>query len=73
LNEANLDEVEAWIGSLGHAIVYVVFSRSMAAYAGYFGYPRAYTRLANAVRSSTAWRVVYRNSDVVIYYRVTRG
>lgn len=29
--------------------------------------------LANAVRSSTAWRVVYRNADVVIYYRVTRG
>ncbi len=70
LNEANLGEVKAWIGSYGHASTYVVFSRSMAAYSTYFGYPLGYLSLENAIRNSPAWRVVYRNADAVIY-RVT--
>jgi hypothetical protein len=62
--------VQAWIGSYSRASTYVVFSRSMAAYSTYFGYPQGYLSLENAIRSSPAWRVVYRNADAVIY-RVT--
>jgi hypothetical protein len=39
-------------------------------YASYFGYPMGYQRLAKAVAADSAWQVVYRNVDVVIY-RVT--
>jgi hypothetical protein len=42
----------------------------MANYANYFGYPRGYEQLAKAVSADSAWQVVYRNADVVIY-RVT--
>ena len=72
LNEANLGDVVQWIDSLGHPSAYVVFSKSMHNYAGYFGYPTGYDHLANAVAADSAWRVVYRNADVVIY-RVTLG
>jgi hypothetical protein len=72
LDEGNLGEVEQWIDSLGHPSAYVVFSKSMASYAGYFGYPKAYEQLAKAVGADSAWRVVYRNADVVIY-RVALG
>jgi hypothetical protein len=67
LNEASLGDVEQWIDSLGHPSAYVVFSQSMANYADYFGYPTGYGQLAKAVAADSAWRVVYRNSDVVIY------
>ena len=59
-----------WIDSLGHPSAYVVFSRGMANYADYFGYPTGYGQLAKAVAADSAWQVVYRNADVVIY-RVT--
>jgi hypothetical protein len=70
LDEANLGDVQQWIDSLGHPSAYVVFSKSMANYASYFGYPKGYERLAKAVAADSAWQVVYRNADVVIY-RVT--
>jgi hypothetical protein len=70
LNEGSLGAVEQWIDSLGHPSAYVVFSRSMDNYASYFGYPMGYQRLAKAVAADSAWQVVYRNVDVVIY-RVT--
>jgi hypothetical protein len=70
LDEANLGEVQQWIDSLGHPSAYVVFSRSMANYADYFGYPIGYGQLAKAVAADSAWQAVYRNADVVIY-RVT--
>ena len=63
---------EQWIDSLGHPSAYVVFSKSMENYAGYFGYPTGYEQLAKAVAADPAWQVVYRNADVVIY-RVTLG
>ena len=72
LNEASLTDVEQWLASFGSTSTYVVFSRSMAAYADYFGYPAGYAQLASEVRSSPAWRVVYRNPNVVIY-RVAVG
>ena len=72
LNEANLGDVQRWIDSLGHPSGYVVFSKSMTNYANYFGYPRGYEQLAKAVAADSAWQVVYRNADVVIY-RVTSG
>ena len=72
LNEANLGDVQRWIDSLGHPSGYVVFSKSMTNYANYFGYPRGYEQLAKAVAADSAWHVVYRNADVVIY-RVTSG
>ena len=67
LDEADVAEVEAWIDSLGSRNAYVVFSRSMAAYATYFDAPYGYTQLASAVRSSPGWSVVYRNADTTIY------
>jgi hypothetical protein len=67
LDEADVTEVEAWIDSLGRLNAYVVFSRSMAAQATYFGAPRGYTQLASAVRSRPGWSVVYRNADTTIY------
>lgn len=70
LNEASLAQVERWLGSFGSGSVYVVFSRSMAAYSSYFGAPAGYGQLAAAVRGSPGWQVVYQNADVVIY-RVT--
>ncbi len=70
LDEANLGDVVQWIDSLGHPSVYVVFSKSMGNYAGYFGAPAGYGQLAQAVAADSAWQVVYRNADVVIY-RVT--
>ena len=72
LNEANLGDVQQWIDSLGHPSAYVVFSKSMENYAGYFGYPMGYEQLAKAVATDSAWQLVYRNPDVVIY-RVTLG
>jgi hypothetical protein len=62
--------VTQWIDSLGHSSVYVVFSKSMGNYASYFGYPAGYEQLAKAVAANSAWQVVYRDADVVIY-RVT--
>jgi hypothetical protein len=70
LDEANLGEVTQWIGSLGHSSAYVVFSKSMGNYASYFGYPTGYEQLGKAVAGDSAWQVVHRDADVVIY-RVT--
>ena len=67
LDEADVPEVEAWIDSLGSRNAYVVFSRSEAAYATYFGAPYGYAQLASAVRSTPGWSVVYRNADTTIY------
>ena len=59
--------VEAWIASLGHHSVYVVFSRSMAAYVDYFGTPQGYAQLRSAIAARPGWSVVYRNADTTIY------
>jgi hypothetical protein len=67
LDEASVTDVEQWLASLGHRTAYVVFSRSMAAYAGYFGYPGGYAQLAAAVANRPSWHVVDRNADAVIY------
>jgi hypothetical protein len=67
LDEGNVYQVEAWIGSLGHTGAYVVFSRSMAAYTRYFGAPQGYARLASAARNRPTWSVVYQNADATIY------
>ena len=72
LDEGNVIDVEQWIASQGHSSVYVVFSRSMANYADYFGYPTGYGQLAKAVPGNQRWHEVYRNPDVVIY-RMTVG
>ena len=72
LDEGNVNDVTAWIDSLGHATAYVVFSRSMAAYAAFFGAPQGYPQLAGGVRSRPGWSVVYRNADTTIY-RVAAG
>ena len=72
LDEGNVYDVTAWIDSLGHATAYVVFSRSMAAYATYFGAPQGYAQLAGSVQNILGWSVVYRNADTTIY-RVAAG
>lgn len=70
LDEGSVTEVENWIASLGHGGAYVVFSRSMAEYASYFGYPQGYDQLASIVGDRSSWQLVYGNADVAIY-RVT--
>jgi hypothetical protein len=67
LNEGSLLDVEQWLAAQGHASVYVVFTRSMANYASYFGYPTGYQALAKAVTDSPRWHAVYRAADVAIY------
>jgi hypothetical protein len=67
INEANIPEIERWITSLGHRTAYVVLSRSMVAYASYFGSPKGYLQMANAVRYERGWSVIYRNADTTIY------
>lgn len=67
INEGNLGEVQRWIASFGHHSAYVVFSRSMAAYADFYGAPYGYAHLVNAVRGTPGWSVVYSNADVTIY------
>ncbi len=71
LSESNVPEVEKWLASFGNRDIFVVFSRSMAAYATYFGDPHGYAQLARAARNRIGWSVVYRNADVTIY-RVRR-
>ena len=72
LDEANVAEVETWIDSLGRRNAYVVFSRSMTAYAAYFDAPRGYLQLARVIQNRSGWSVVYRNADTTIY-RVHMG
>ena len=67
VDEGNVDKVVSWVNSLGRGDPYVVFSRSLGAYAEYFGAPRGYATLAHTVASSPGWSVVYRNPDVSIY------
>ena len=67
VNEASLAEVTRWLDTLGKDSAYVVFSRSMGAYASYFGAPAGYQQLAAEVRDSPGWQQVYRNADTVIY------
>ena len=72
LDEGNVEDVAAWIDSLKHRSAYVVFSRSMAAYATSFGAPRGYAQLAGGVQNRPGWSVVYRDADTTIY-SVTAG
>jgi hypothetical protein len=65
-NGANLAEVAIWLDSLGYRHAYVVVSRSMAAYANYFGKPRDYSQMIEAFRMR-GWSIVYRNADATIY------
>lgn len=66
-NEANVPEIEQWITSLGHRTAYIVLSRSMLNYASYYGSPRGYLQMTNAVRYKRGWSVIYRNADTTIY------
>ena len=66
-NEASTIQVEQWLASFGHHDIFVVFSRSMATYADFFGAPQGYAQLENAVQSTVGWSVVYRNADATIY------
>ena len=67
VNGANLAKVRRWLDSLGYRHAYVVFSRSMAAHADYFGTPPHYLQLINTVRGRPGSSIVYRNADATIY------
>ncbi len=67
LDESNMAQVEEWLASFGQHDIFVVFSRSMAAYTDYFGAPHGYAQLAKAAQSTIGWSVVYRNADTTIY------
>jgi hypothetical protein len=70
LNEANANDVEKWIKSLGESPAYVVFSRSMANYASYYSAPSGYAALESSVRNRSGWTMIYHNTDTVIYQLV---
>jgi hypothetical protein len=72
LTESNALEVKNWIADLGRRNAYVVVSRSMNAWADYYGAPRGYERFARRVPRALGWSVVYHNSDATIY-RVGSG
>ena len=67
LNEGNMPEVKNWISSLGHQPKYLVVSRSMNAYARYFGAPRGYQKLVSEIPAGLGGSVVYQNPDTTIY------
>jgi hypothetical protein len=67
LDEGNLAAVEGWMADLGHPSAYVVVSRGMGAYAGYFGAPAGFGTLARSVSTAPGWSVVYRDADATIY------
>jgi hypothetical protein len=67
LDEANLPEVQNWISSLGNQTAYLVVSRSMSAYARYFGAPRGYEKLVAEIPNALGGSVVHQNSDTTIY------
>jgi hypothetical protein len=67
MDEGNLPEVESWIGSLGHRTAYVVVSRSMNAWANFYGAPQGYAELVRQLPSAAHGSVVYHNNDASIY------
>jgi hypothetical protein len=62
-----MPEVKSWISSLGHEPKYLVVSRSMNAYARYFGAPRGYEKLVTEIPTALGGSVVYQNPDTTIY------
>jgi hypothetical protein len=68
LDERDLGAIEQWIADLGYGDAYFVFSRTMGAYADFFGNPRGYSTLAGEVAGAAGWQPVYRNSDATIYH-----
>jgi len=67
VDEGNVDDVENWVASLNRPSALVVFSRSMAAYVGYFGEPSGYSVLVASATHSPGWSLVYENADASIY------
>jgi len=67
LNEGSVVGVESWLDSLKDHYAYVVFSRSMNAFASYYTTAPGYAQLASAVRDRYGWTAVYRNADTTIY------
>ena len=67
LNEGNVPAVKSWISSLGNEPKYLVVSRSMNAYARYFGAPRGYQKLVTEIPTGLGGSVVYQNPDTTIY------
>lgn len=68
LDEGNLIAVERWIFGQGYTQGTLVTSRSMGAYADYFGAPSGYSRLVQTIATSPGWSIVYQNADVRIYH-----
>ena len=67
MDEANLGEVETWVASLDMRTAYVVFSRSMAFYADFFGAPPGSLELEQVIATAPGSSLVYSNADVKIY------
>jgi hypothetical protein len=67
MNESNLSEVENWIVRLGQRTAYVVVSRSMGAWDGYYGAPAGYRGLERELPTALHGAVVFRNADATVY------
>jgi hypothetical protein len=72
MDEGNVAQVQGWIAGLGHRTAYVVVSRSMNAWANYYGAPRGYAKLTRELPSVLHGSVLYHNDDATIY-RVSIG
>ena len=67
LDEANLQQVQDWLTTLGHRTAYIVVSRSMAASASYYGAPRGYAQLVEMIPTDFGGSVVYHDADTTVY------
>jgi hypothetical protein len=67
LNQADLDEVDSWVASLGHRSVYVVVSRSMYLWSEFYGSQTGFLRMVREMPTTPRWAVAYSNADVTIY------
>ena len=67
VDEGSMGSVERWVAGLGQENAYVVTSRSMGAYAGFFGAPRGYEQFVRAIPGTRGWSLRYRNADTAIY------
>jgi hypothetical protein len=66
--------LERWVAGLGPDPAYLVLSRTMTAYASYYGFPDGLASLRANLAASPRWTPVYRNADVVIYrFVATQG
>jgi len=67
MDEGDVRQVRSWVAGLGYRTAYVVVSRSMNAWASFYGEPRGYPKLVGELSTTMHATVVYRNQSTTIY------